>query len=218
MGAPTPEFVHRFVPAEPGGEPRTLLLLHGTGGTEEDLLPLGRHLLPGSAILSPRGKVLERGMPRFFRRLAEGVFDQDDLRRRSHELADFIESAAGAYSFDPERVVAVGYSNGANIAASLLLLRPDVLSGAALFHAMVPFVPESNPDLSGKRVFLGAGRYDPLVPTEQTERLADLLKGAGANVTLHWESGGHELNRGEVEAAREWLQRIEESSPPQGNS
>ena len=199
-------FIHRFEPSEGAGATRTLLLLHGTGGSEGDLLPLGRHLLPGAALLSPRGQVLEQGMPRFFRRLAEGVFDQEDLRRRTHELADFVASAAGAYGFDPAQVVAVGYSNGANIAASMLLLRPSALAGAALFHAMVPFVPETFPDLSGKRVFLGAGRRDPLVPVEQTEGLAAILRRAEAAVTLHWETGGHSLNGGEIEAACGWLE------------
>jgi predicted esterase len=145
-------------------------------------------------------------MPRFFHRLAEGVFDQEDLRLRTRELADFVTSAADVYSFDPNRVIAVGYSNGANIAASVLLLRLDVLFSAVLFHPMIPFVPSSLPDLQGKRVFIGAGRFDGMVPPAQTEGLSDLLQKAGVEVTLHWEEGGHELNGGEVEAARLWLQ------------
>jgi predicted esterase len=203
-------FIHRFVPGDPNREPHTLLLLHGTGGSEDDLLSLGRHLLPEAALLSPRGNVLERGMPRFFRRLAEGVFDQEDLRLRTHELADFVASAASAYGFDPAQVIAVGYSNGANIAASMLLLRPDILASAVLFHAMLPFLPPSPPDLMGKRIFIGAGRSDGMVPMEQTEGLDRLLRDAGADVTLHWESGGHGLNRDEVEAARVWLQNAGE--------
>ncbi|MBW3624569.1 MAG: alpha/beta hydrolase [Armatimonadetes bacterium] len=202
---PGPGFIHQFEKAGQEGENRTLLLLHGTDGNEKDLLALGRHLLPEAALLSPRGQVLERGMPRFFRRLAEGVFDQEDLHRRTHELADFVISAAENYNFDPGQVIAVGYSNGANIAASMLLLRPSVLKAAVLFHPMIPFVPETAPDLSGKRIFIGAGRYDELVPQDQTEGLANLLRGAGAEVQLHWEETGHELNRGEVEAARTWI-------------
>jgi predicted esterase len=198
-------FVHRFVPAERADETRTLLLLHGTGGNEADLLPLGRHLLPGATLLSPRGKVLEHGMPRFFRRLAEGVFDQEDLRLRTAELARFVRDAAAAYGFDAGKVVAVGYSNGANIAASLLLREPGALSAAVLFHPMVPFVPDVLPDLTGTPVFIGAGRSDPMVPAANTEELATLLRAAGADVTVHWQAGGHQLGGEEVEAARQWL-------------
>jgi predicted esterase len=206
MGEDGLGFIHRFAPTDQPEEERTLLLLHGTGGSEDDLLPLGSHLLPGAALLSARGKVLERGMPRFFRRLAEGVFDLEDLRLRTHELADFVTSASRVYPFDPQRVIAVGYSNGANIAASMLLLRPDVLASAMLFHPMVPFTPPSPPPLRRKQIFIGAGRSDELVPQEQTESLSHLLKAAGADVTVHWEESGHPLNRGEVEAARVWLQ------------
>ncbi|GAB4448034.1 MAG: VOC family protein [Chloroflexi bacterium OHK40] len=204
--APTVElgFTHVYEPALTPGAP-TLLLLHGTGGNEYDLLDLGRTLFPGAALLSPRGQVLENGMPRFFRRLAEGVFDLDDLRRRTDDLAGFVAAASAHYGFDPERVIAVGYSNGANIAASLLLLRPAVLAGAVLFHAMVPLEPSAMPDLHGVPVFLGAGRTDPLIPPQQTERLADLLAGAGAGVTLHWEPGGHGLSQAEIRAAAAWL-------------
>lgn len=200
-------FVHRFVPAE-GGSSTTLLLLHGTGGDENDLLGLGRILDPNAALLSPRGKVLERGMPRFFRRLAEGVFDLEDLKLRTHELADFVEAAATTYSFDADKVIAVGFSNGANIAASLLLLMPSTLSGAALFHPMVPLVPDVLPDISNVPVFIGAGRSDPIVSPQETERLVLLLESAGAKVTLHWEHGGHSVSRGEVDAARKWLMGV----------
>ena len=201
-------FIHRYIPPSATGEvagSTTLLLLHGTGGDESDLLPLGRALLPGAGILSPRGKVLERGAPRFFRRLAEGVFDQEDLARRTTELADFIVSAARAYDLRPDGVVAVGFSNGANIAASLLLRRPGVLRGAVLLSPMVPFEPEPLPDLRGTSVFIGAGRTDPMVPADQTERLAALLREAGADVTLHWEEGGHGVTKGEVDAAAQWI-------------
>ena len=201
-------FIHRYIPPAAEGElagSTTLLLLHGTGGDEEDLLPLGRALLPGAGLLSPRGKVLERGAPRFFRRLAEGVFDQEDLARRTDELAAFIEAAAKTYDLDRAGLVAVGFSNGANIAASLLLRRPGLLRGAVLLSPMVPFEPESPPDLRGTSVFIGAGRNDPIAPAAQAERLADMFRRAGADVSLHWEPGGHALTDGEVSAAAEWL-------------
>ena len=170
------DFVHEFVP---GSSKWTLLLLHGTGGNEHDLIPLGREIDPAAAILSPRGKVLENGMPRFFRRLAEGVFDEDDLKKRTHELADFVGAAAKDYEFAADQVVAVGYSNGANIAASLLLLRPEILRAAILFRAMVPLLPEKLPDLSSARVWIGAGNQDPIIPTSETQRLVDLLRSRG---------------------------------------
>ena len=197
-------FAHRFVPAE-GDDPNTLLLLHGTGGTEDDLLPLGRMMRGGAALLSPRGKVIEHGMPRFFRRLAEGVFDEEDLVNRTHELAEFVEAGASEYGIDRGRIWAVGFSNGANIAASLLLLHPGLLAGAVLLRAMVPLEPDPTPDLSGTPVYLAAGRSDPIVPADNTERLAGLLREAGANVTLDWQPGGHGIGRPEVDAARAWL-------------
>jgi phospholipase/carboxylesterase len=197
-----PDFIHEFVP---GKSERTLFLLHGTGGNERDLIPLGRELDPNAALLSPRGKVLENGMPRFFRRLSEGVFDLDDLQKRTHELADFFAGAAQHYGFASDNVVAIGYSNGANIAASMLLLRPGVLSAAILFRAMVPLVPETQPNLSAGRVWIGAGTDDPIVPTAETKRLAQLLRGAGADVTMRYFQGGHELTAADVEAARDWL-------------
>ena len=197
-------FIHRYVPPTAQGAP-TLLLLHGTGGDETNLLGLGPLLAPGAGLLSPRGKVLEGGMPRFFRRLAEGIFDLDDLRIRTDELAGFVASAATTYGFDPHSVVAAGYSNGANIAASLLLLRPDTLAAAVLFHPMVPLVPDTLPDLSSVPVFAAGGRRDQIVRPEETERLATLLREAGADVTLHWEQGGHNLSAEELDAARTWM-------------
>ncbi len=197
-------FVHRFVPAEASDTP-TLLLLHGTGGDEKDLLPVGRMLDERAALLSPRGKVLEHGMPRFFRRLAEGVFDHEDLVNRTHELAIFVERAVDEYGIDRRRLFAAGFSNGANIAASLLLLHPHLLAGAILLRAMVPFEPDTPPDLSGTPVYLAAGRSDQMVPPQNTERLAQLLREAGADVTLDWQPGGHGIGRAEVEAARDWL-------------
>lgn len=201
-------FVHRYLPpagtAEYAGG-TTLLLLHGTGGDEEDLLPLGRALLPGAGMLSPRGKVLERGMPRFFKRLAEGVFDQHDLAKRTDELARFIEAAAATYSLRRDGIIAVGFSNGANIAASLLLRRPGLLRGAVLFSPMVPFEVEAPVDLTGAPVLIVAGRADPIAPASQAERLAEILRSAGADVTLNWEPGGHELTAGGVKSAARWL-------------
>ena len=204
MTTPNLGFIHRYVPAHRADAP-TLLLLHGTGGDETDLLSLGEMLVPEAGLLSPRGQVLEHGMPRFFRRLTEGVFDLDDLRFRTHELATFVAAAAAAYGFDPRRVIAVGYSNGANIAASLLLTHPGVLSGAVLFHAQVPLEPQEAPNLSGVPVFLTGGRADPIVRPAETERLAALLREAGADVTLRWQPNGHTLSPQEVDEARRWL-------------
>ncbi len=205
-------FPHRFVPAADPASAPTLLLLHGTGGSENDLLPLGRELaasLPGGAnLLSPRGKVRENGMPRFFRRLREGVFDLEDLRFRAEELTQFVRAAAAGYGFDPERVIAAGYSNGANIAAAVLLLHPGVLQGAILFRAMVPIEPETLPSLSSVQALLSNGRLDPIVPRNHAERLAALLSGAGANVHLHWYPGGHELSRADLDAAISWLEKF----------
>jgi phospholipase/carboxylesterase len=202
-------FIYCFIPAHDAAKSvETFLLLHGTGGDENDLLSLGQMLAGGRrdvALLSPRGQVLESGMPRFFRRLAEGVFDEADLIRRTHELAGFIEQAAQKYTLDENRVTAIGFSNGANIAASILLLRPGLLRRAVLFHAMVPLVPGELPDLSGTSVFLGAGRLDPIVPTENTERLAAMLREAGVEVELFWHMGGHSLTHQEVERGKQWL-------------
>ena len=181
------------------------MLLHGTGGNERDLIPLGHELDPNASLLSPRGKVLENGMPRFFRRLAEGVFDLEDLQKRTHELADFVKAAAKHYKIDINKIVAVGYSNGANIAASVLLLRPEVLSAAILFRAMVPLIPETPPDLGSVRVWIGAGSNDPIVPASETKELAELLRGAGADVTIRFFQAGHDLTQQDVEAAQEWL-------------
>ena len=197
-------FVHRFVPAQTANAP-TLLLLHGTGGNEKDLLPVGRMLDERAALLSPRGKVLEHGMPRFFRRLAEGVFDHEDLMRRTHELAGFVERAVDEYDIDQGRLFAVGFSNGANIAASLLLTYPRLLAGAILLRAMVPFEPDKTLDLSRIPVYLAAGRSDQMVPPENTERLAQVLREAGADVTLDWQPGGHGIEPDEIQAARNWF-------------
>jgi len=199
---PQPDFIHEFVP---GASDRTLLLLHGTGGNEHDLIPLGRELDPNASLLSPRGKILENGMPRFFRRLAEGVFDLEDLKKRTNELADFVAAAVRQYRLAADHVVAVGYSNGANIAASMLLLRPEILRAAILFRAMVPFVPEKLPDLSSVRVWIGAGDQDSIVPASEAQRLAELLRSAGADVTIRFANASHALTEADVKTARHWL-------------
>jgi phospholipase/carboxylesterase len=184
----------------------TFLMLHGTGGNEQDLVPLAYELDKSAAILSPRGKVLENGnTPRFFRRLAEGVFDLEDLKFRTNELADFVIDASKTYNFDLQRIIAVGYSNGANIAASMLLLRPEILSSAILFRAMVPLVPETLPDLTKKHIFMSSGLYDPIVSRQEADRLFGLFKKAGANISLSWQESGHELTREEIQKAKDWL-------------
>jgi predicted esterase len=193
-------FQHVFRAASDPAAP-TLLLLHGTGGNEHDLIPLADNIAPTAGVLSPRGNVLEGHMPRFFRRLAEGVFDLEDLRVRTRELADFVEASAARYGLDPTRVVAVGFSNGANIAASLLLLTPGVLSGAILFRAMVPIVPDRLPSLRGTRILMSNGRADPLIPAAQAEALADLFRRCKADVALEWQPGGHNLTKRDVELA-----------------
>ena len=199
------DFIHDFVP---GSSSRTLLLLHGTGGNERDLIPLGRELDPNAALLSPRGKVLENGMPRFFRRLAEGVFDLEDLKYRTNELADFVTAAAQHYGFATDQLVAVGYSNGANIAASMLLLRPEIMHRAILFRAMVPLIPDTLPDLSSVRVWIGAGDQDPIIPASEVQRLVELLRHAGADVTIRFFNAGHGLTNDDVVTARDWLDRV----------
>jgi phospholipase/carboxylesterase len=197
-----PKFVHHFLPGE---DAVTLFLLHGTGGDENSLMPLARELAPEAAILSPRGKVLEDGAPRFFRRFAEGVFDHEDLVNRTHELAEFIEAAAKKYGFDPAKLVAVGYSNGANMAASLVLLCPGLLRAAVLFRAMVPFEPEVRPNLAGTSVYVAAGQRDRMIVPGKAERLAEILREAGAEVELRWRDAGHGLTKEEVGEAKEWL-------------
>ncbi len=198
-------FIHRFKPAtEPGRPP--LLLLHGTGGNEDDLLPLGGMIAPGSAQLSPRGKVLEGGMPRFFRRLAEGVFDEEDVRRRAHELADFIAQAREAYNLAAP--VAVGFSNGANIAAAVLQLRPEALAGAALLRAMVPLQDPPAADLTGKPALILSGASDPIVPADNAKRLASLLQAAGATVEHRMLPTGHGLSQTDVALTKTWIDQL----------
>jgi phospholipase/carboxylesterase len=208
--SPDLSFAHRFEPAtQPDAHP--LLLLHGTGGDEDDLMPLGRMVAPGAALLSPRGKVLENGMPRFFRRLAEGVFDEDDLRARAHELADFVEAARRHYGIAAP--IALGYSNGANIAAAMLLLRPDALAGAVLLRSMVPLRSAPPVRLAGKPVLILSGADDPIAPPANAARLAAVLEGAGAAVERGTVPGGHGLSQSDVALARDWLQAVEAAAP-----
>jgi phospholipase/carboxylesterase len=204
------ELVHRFVTGEGRAASTTLLLLHGTGGDENDLLPLGASLLPGAAILSPRGAVRERGMPRFFARLSEGVFDLEDLAARTEQLIRFVNGAIVKYSLDAHRIVAVGFSNGANIAASVLLTEAGILQGAVLIRAMVPFEPARPVALDGTPVLLLSGQWDSIATPEQARRLEQLLANAGAAPTLTFFDAGHELTRGDIAAAASFLAVVTE--------
>ena len=202
MSKPDLGFVHRFVPASDPARP-PLLLLHGTGGNESDLLPLADRVAPSAALLSPRGKVLEYGMPRFFRRLAEGVFDTEDVKRRAHELADFVEAARKTYGI--AKPIALGFSNGANIAAAMLLLRPETLAGAVLIRPMAPLEPETPPDLKGMPVLMLSGSEDPMSPPVSRARLESLLREAGADVRHETVPAGHGLVADDLAIAEKWL-------------
>lgn len=195
-------FIHRFVPASDPNCTVTVLALHGTGGDESDLIPLAETLVPGAAILIPRGKVLENDMPRFFRRLRE------DVKFRARELVEFIASAAAGYQFDAANLMAIGYSNGANIAAAILLLHPGAISRAVLLRTMVPIEPEHAPNLEGTTVFMAAGRRDPTIPPAETERLAAMLREYGAQITLEWNDADHRLATSDIEAARKWVHTV----------
>jgi predicted esterase len=198
-------FIHRFVPASDPASGETLLVLHGTGGDENDLIGIGQAVAPGAAILSPRGNVLENGAPRFFRRISEGVFDPREVRARGEELARFIRSAVIAYRLDAGRVFALGYSNGANIASTLMFIEPGILQGSILLRPMLVYEPTVQSDLSGSAVFISAGRMDPIVPTTSVERLVSLFEASHADVTLKWQLAGHSLVPSEVRDAAEWL-------------
>lgn len=197
-------FVHRFRPGAPGSSD-TLVVLHGTGGNEDDLLGLAQTVAPGTAVISPRGKVLEAGAPRFFRRLAEGVFDPAEVRARGEELAEFIRLMVTRYELDAKRVFALGYSNGANIASIVMLIEPDLIQAAVLLRPMLVFEPEEKADLTGKAALISAGRVDPIVPTASVEKLVRLLEERGAEVTLKWQLGGHNLVPSEIKEAADWL-------------
>lgn len=203
MAANTPlSFIHEYVPASVAGR-TPLLLLHGTGGDEQDLLPLGRTIAPGAALLSPRGRILEGGMPRFFRRLREGVFDEEDVRRRAVELADFVAEARNTYGL--EAPVAVGFSNGANIAAATLLLRPEAFAGAVLLRAMVPLTDPPTSGIDRTPVLLLSGVADPIVPEENARRLAAMLGSAGAAVEHRVLPATHALSQADINLARQFL-------------
>lgn len=198
-------FIHRFVPAEDSASAETLIVLHGTGGDENDLIGIGQTIAPGAAILSPRGTVLENGAPRFFKRLAEGVFDPKEVRSRAEELARFIRAAIVRYGLDASRIYAAGYSNGANVASTVMFIEPRLIQGAILFRPMFVYGPEDQNDLSGARVFISAGRMDPIVPASSVERLVELFESRHAEVTLQWQLTGHNLVPSEVREVSDWL-------------
>jgi phospholipase/carboxylesterase len=198
-------FIHRFLPASDPGSRETLLVLHGTGGDENDLVGIAQSIAPGAAILSPRGNVLENGAPRFFKRLAEGVFDPVEVRTRGEELAEFIRAAITKYALDAAHIFAFGFSNGANIASTVMFIEPELLQGSILFRPMVVFEPADIPDLSGKYVLISSGRMDPIVPTDNVKRLVEMFQSSGAEVSLNWQAGGHRLSPSEVREAAEWL-------------
>jgi phospholipase/carboxylesterase len=198
-------FIHRFVPAEDNATGDTLVVLHGTGGDENDLIGIGQAIAPGAAIVSPRGNVLENGAPRFFKRLAEGVFDPKEVRSRAEELARFIRAAVVTYRLDPARVFALGYSNGANIASTIMFVEPEILRGAILFRPMLVYEPSEMNDLAGSAVFISSGRMDPIVPAESVERLVELFGETHAEVTLKWQLAAHSLVPSEVREAAEWF-------------
>lgn len=197
-------FIHRFEAGDARRPP--VLLLHGTGGDESDLLAVGGMIAPGSALLSPRGKVLEGGHPRFFRRLREGVFDEDDVRKRADELADFVTEARKAYGLAPP--VAVGFSNGANIAAAVLMRRPQTFAGAVLFRAMVPLAEAAAAPLDGLPVLMLSGAMDPIVPADNAAQLAIILERAGASVEHRTLPAGHGLSQADVTIARDWFSKL----------
>jgi predicted esterase len=197
------EFIHKFVPSK--GSPNTVLLLHGTGGDENDLLPIGLGIAPGFALLSPRGRVDEHGAARFFRRVREGVFDEESIRTEAAALEQFIRESADRYGFDPARLSALGYSNGANMIAALLLLYPKLFNGAVLLRATLPFEPVPLLPIPGTPILLEAGQHDPILPPAGAERLAKKLAEAGAKVEVRWQNLGHDLGPEDFTAAKEFF-------------
>ena len=195
-------FIYNYIP---GSRENVLFLLHGTGGNEDDLLTVGQMLDRRASIISPRGKVLENGMPRFFRRISPGVFDIEDLKFRVNELGEFIDLVCKKHSFRSKSLVVVGYSNGANIAVSLVLLKPTSLKRLILFRAMLPLVPDRIPDLNGTSVFISGGKYDEMISVKNTLELKSIFQKSGASIEMNWEESTHALTSDEVSKAREWL-------------
>jgi phospholipase/carboxylesterase len=210
-------FPYVFLPATDPQAP-TLVLLHGTGADEHDLLALGEHLRDGGAVISPRGRVSEHGMNRWFRRLSEGVFDTEDVIRRAADLADYIAAAVAEHHLDPSNVILSGFSNGANIAAAVLLLHPGTARGGVLFSSMLPVRPDTLPDLSTTAVFMSAGRVDDMAPADQAEALAALLTDAGAAVELRWHDLGHGIDADQLEAASAFLAKLRAATATQDGS
>jgi phospholipase/carboxylesterase len=204
----TDAYIHRAVAGAPGAP--LLFLFHGTGGDENQLVSLGQEMLPGASIVSPRGDVSEYGAARFFRRTGEGIYDMDDLALRTGRMAAFVRAHIAAQK--GSAVLGLGYSNGANILASMIFLEPDLFDAAVLMHPLIPFEPQVKGSLSGKRILITAGRRDPICPPNLTARLDAHLRSAGADVTLHWHEGGHEIRPDEIEAARHFLAHQEEQS------
>lgn len=207
-------FIHRFVPPQQESD-IALLLLHGTGGNEDDLLDLGRAVSQDAALLSPRGQVLENGAPRFFRRFAEGVFDKEDIIYRAAELAGFIKTSVSKYQINPNKIYALGYSNGANIANAVMLLHPGLLRGGILLRPMTVIEPDIAPSLKGTKVLMSAGEADPIIPRDSVENLAELFVSAGADVDLKWQRAGHNLVQADVDQARDWLLNVSSSDRAQ---
>ena len=201
-------YIHKAIAGAPGAP--ELFLFHGTGGDENQLISLGQEMLPGASIVSPRGDVLEYGAARFFRRTGEGVYDMDDLALRTGKMAAFVRAHVEAQ--EPSTVLGLGYSNGANILASTIFLEPNLFDAAVLMHPLIPFEPQVKGSLAGKRILITAGRRDPICPPNLTARLDAHLRSAGADVTLHWHEGGHEIRPDEIEAARRFLARRPEQS------
>jgi phospholipase/carboxylesterase len=199
------DFIHQFVPGKSGA---TILLLHGTGGDENDLMPIGKGLAPGSAILSPRGRVSEHGAARFFARIAPGVFDEKEVRTRAAELAEWIESAIAKYSIDQTKIYALGYSNGANIAAAMMLLHPGVIAGGLLLRPMAVIRPQPLPDLKGAPILISAGQHDHEIPAPEAEALGRLLSEAGAVVDFAMQNSGHELIPTDFQIGKQWFAQL----------
>lgn len=199
-------FIHRFLPATDPARRATILLLHGTGGDENDLISFGQTIAPGAALLSPRGGTTENGSPRFFRRIAEGRFDPEEVRTRAADLAAFIRAAATEYKLDSDAIFALGYSNGANIASTVMFTEPSLLRGAILFRPMVVLDISEKNSLAGRSVFIAAGRLDPIVPGHQPEELATMFRDRAAAVTISWQLGGHNLTPADIREAAQWFQ------------